>query len=34
MIGAKTSMLVFLGPATFVKDLPYPWYSGQGGTRQ
>jgi hypothetical protein len=23
MIGAKASMLVFLGPATFVKDLPY-----------
>ena len=23
MIGAKLSMLVFLGPATFVKDLPY-----------
>ena len=26
LIGAKLSMLVFLGPATFVKDLPYLWY--------
>ena len=32
MIGAKLSMLVFLGPATFVKDLPYLWYSGQAWT--
>jgi prolipoprotein diacylglyceryltransferase len=32
LIGAKFSMLVFLGPATFVKDLPYLWYSGQAWT--
>ena len=32
LIGAKLSMLLFLGPATFVKDLPYLWYSGQAWT--
>jgi len=32
MIGAKTSLLVFLGPATVVKDLSYPWYTGQAST--
>ena len=32
MLGAKLSMLVFLGPATFIKDLPYLWYSGQAWT--
>lgn len=32
MIGAKLSMLIFLGPATFIKDLPYLWYSGQAWT--
>ncbi|HEY7350213.1 MAG TPA: prolipoprotein diacylglyceryl transferase family protein [Ktedonobacterales bacterium] len=32
VIGAKLSMLIFLGPATFVKDLPYLWYSGQAWT--
>jgi phosphatidylglycerol:prolipoprotein diacylglycerol transferase len=32
LIGAKLSMLVFLGPATFIKDLPYLWYSGQSWT--
>lgn len=32
LIGAKVSMLLFLGPATFVKDLPYLWYSGQSWT--
>lgn len=32
VIGAKLSMLVFLGPATFIKDLPYLWYSGQAWT--
>ncbi len=32
LIGAKLSMLVFLGPATFIKDLPYLWYSGQAWT--
>ncbi len=25
-------MLLFLGPATFMKDLPYLWYSGQAWT--
>ena len=29
MIGAKASILAFLGPATFVKGLPYLWYSGR-----
>jgi phosphatidylglycerol---prolipoprotein diacylglyceryl transferase len=32
LVGAKLSMLVFLGPATFIKDLPYLWYSGQAWT--
>jgi prolipoprotein diacylglyceryltransferase len=32
LIGAKLSMLVFLGPQTFIKDLPYLWYSGQAWT--
>lgn len=32
MLGAKLSMLIFLGPATFVKDLPYLWFSGQAWT--
>jgi prolipoprotein diacylglyceryltransferase len=32
LIGAKLSMIIFLGPATFIKDLPYLWYSGQSWT--
>jgi len=32
VIGAKLSMLIFLGPATFLKDLPSLWYSGQAWT--
>jgi prolipoprotein diacylglyceryltransferase len=32
VIGAKLSMFFFLGPATFIKDLPYLWYSGQAWT--
>lgn len=32
VIGAKASMFIFLGPATFIKDLPYLWYSGQAWT--
>lgn len=32
MLGAKLSMFIFLGPATFIKDLPYLWYSGQTWT--
>src|SRR5215831_11719351 len=32
VIGAKLSMLLFLGPETFLKDLPYLWYSGQAWT--
>lgn len=32
LIGAKLSMLIFLGPATFIRDLPYLWYSGQAWT--
>lgn len=32
MLGAKLSMLVFLGPATFIRDLPHLWYSGQAWT--
>jgi phosphatidylglycerol:prolipoprotein diacylglycerol transferase len=32
VIGAKLSMLLFLGPATFIKDLPSLWYSGQAWT--
>src|SRR5436309_11738128 len=32
VIGAKLSMFIFLGPVTFIKDLPYLWYSGQAWT--
>ncbi len=32
LVGAKLSMVIFLGPATFLKDLPYLWYSGQAWT--
>ena len=32
VVGAKLSMLIFLGPETFIKDLPYLWYSGQAWT--
>ncbi len=32
LIGAKLSMLIFLGPTTFIKDLLYLWYSGQAWT--
>ena len=32
LVGAKLSMLIFLGPQTFVKDLPYLWFSGQSWT--
>jgi prolipoprotein diacylglyceryltransferase len=32
VLGAKLSMFIFLGPATFIKDLPYLWYSGQAWT--
>jgi prolipoprotein diacylglyceryltransferase len=32
LIGAKLSMLLFLGPGTFLKDLPTLWYSGQAWT--
>src|SRR5260370_11867811 len=32
VIGAKASMLIFLGYETFLKDLPYLWYSGQSWT--
>ena len=32
VIGCKVSMLLFLGPQTFVRDLPYLWYSGQAWT--
>jgi phosphatidylglycerol---prolipoprotein diacylglyceryl transferase len=32
VVGAKLSMFIFLGPATFIKDLPYLWYSGQAWT--
>src|SRR5436190_14267487 len=32
VIGAKLSMFIFLGPTTFIKDLPYLWYSGQAWT--
>lgn len=32
LIGAKLSMLLFLGPDRFVRDLPYLWYSGQAWT--
>lgn len=32
MLGAKLSMLIFLGPANFIRDLPHLWYSGQAWT--
>jgi len=32
LVGAKLSMLIFLGPGTFIKDLPVLWYSGQAWT--
>lgn len=32
LVGAKASMFIFLGPETFIKDLPYLWYSGQAWT--
>ena len=32
MIGAKISMLLFLGPQTFIHELPHLWYSGQAWT--
>jgi phosphatidylglycerol---prolipoprotein diacylglyceryl transferase len=32
VIGAKVSMIIFLGPQTWVRDLPYLWYSGQAWT--
>src|SRR5205085_2061092 len=32
VLGAKLSMFIFLGPTTFIKDLPYLWYSGQAWT--
>jgi phosphatidylglycerol:prolipoprotein diacylglycerol transferase len=32
LIGAKASMLIFLGPQTFIHDLPVLWYSGQTWT--
>jgi phosphatidylglycerol:prolipoprotein diacylglycerol transferase len=32
MIGAKASMLIFLGPQTFIRDLPVLWYSVQAWT--
>ena len=32
LIGAKASMLIFLGPQTFLHDLPVLWYSGQTWT--
>src|SRR5215468_4931605 len=32
LVGAKLSMIIFLGPATFIQDLPYLWYSGQAWT--
>jgi phosphatidylglycerol:prolipoprotein diacylglycerol transferase len=32
VIGCKASMLIFLGPQTFMRDLPYLWYSGQAWT--
>jgi len=31
-IGAKLGMIVILGPETWVRDLPYLWYSGQTWT--
>jgi phosphatidylglycerol---prolipoprotein diacylglyceryl transferase len=32
LLGAKLSMLIFLGPQTFVQDLGSLWYSGQSWT--
>ncbi|HEX9038294.1 MAG TPA: prolipoprotein diacylglyceryl transferase family protein [Ktedonobacterales bacterium] len=32
VIGCKVSMFIFLGPQTWVRDLPYLWYSGQAWT--
>jgi phosphatidylglycerol---prolipoprotein diacylglyceryl transferase len=32
VIGCKVSMLIFLGPQTFIRDLPELWYSGQAWT--
>lgn len=32
VIGCKVSMLIFLGPQTFMRDLPELWYSGQAWT--
>jgi phosphatidylglycerol:prolipoprotein diacylglycerol transferase len=32
LVGAKLSMVIFLGPTTFIQDLPYLWYSGQTWT--
>jgi phosphatidylglycerol:prolipoprotein diacylglycerol transferase len=32
LIGCKASMLLFLGPQQFVRDLPSLWYSGQAWT--
>lgn len=32
LIGAKASMLIFLGPQTFIHDLPVLWFSGQTWT--
>jgi len=32
VIGAKLSMLIFLGPQNFIRDLPTLWYSGQAWT--
>lgn len=32
VIGCKVSMFIFLGPQTFIHDLPYLWYSGQAWT--
>src|SRR5436190_19827486 len=31
-IGAKVSMLLFLGPETFLHEVPRLWYSGQAWT--
>lgn len=32
VIGCKVSMFIFLGPQTWLHDLPYLWYSGQAWT--
>ncbi len=32
VVGCKASMLIFLGPQTFIHDLPVLWYSGQAWT--